>query len=192
MGTAQKKPLYKYEEYLSLEEASDIRSEYYDGEIFDMAGGTEEHSRIISNVIREVGNEIFEKDCSVFEGNLKVRIEAANSTVYPDAMVVCSPIEYDHDRKDIICNPGIVIEVLSEGTAGYDRGGKFRKYQQLPSLQEYVLIEQKEAQVDVFRRNAQGLWILHSFQGLDAVLVLESLNIQVEMARLYHRVQFED
>ncbi len=190
MGTAQKKPFYEYEEYLSLEDESDIRSEYYDGEIYSMAGGTEEHSRIISNVIREVGNAIFDKDYSVFEGNLKVRIEEANSIVYPDAMVVCNPITYDKDRKDFICNPGIVVEVLSEGTAGYDRGGKFRKYQQLNSLKEYVLIEPKEAQVDVFRRNEQGLWILYSFQGLDSVLVLESLDIQVEMSRLYHRVQF--
>ena len=155
-----------------------------------MAGGTEEHSRIIGNLIREAGNAIFDRECSVFEGNLKIRIEEANSTVYPDAMIVCDPIDYYKERTDTITNPVVVFEVLSEGTAGYDRGGKFRKYQQLPSLKEYVLIEQSEAQIDIFRKDDSGVWTLHSWEGLEDSISSEALKIKLALDRIYHRVQF--
>ena len=190
MHSAPKAPLLTYEEYLTQEDQNDFRSEFYDGEVFAMAGGTEEHSRIISNVIREVGNGILDQDCSVFEANLKIRIEEANSTVYPDAMVVCDPIDYDQERRDVIRNPSIVFEVLSKGTAAYDRGGKFHKYQRLSSLQEYILIEQKEARIDVFHRNAKGIWTFNTYAGLESQVRLESLGLELSMKMIYHRVQF--
>ena len=191
MGSKANTPHYSHQQYLELEDQNETRSEYHDGEIFAMAGGTEGHSRIAGNLIREAGNAIFDRECSVFEGNLKIRIEAANSTVYPDAMIVCDPIQYHQDRKDIITNPTIVFEVLSEGTAGYDRGGKFRKYQQLPSLKEYVLIEQSEAQVDLFRKSDSGLWTLHSWAGLEGAVECRSLAIRLPLNGIYHRVPFQ-
>ena len=190
MGTAEKHTRYTYQEYLALEEAADFKSEYYDGEIYAMSGGTRDHNLIGTNVCGELRAALKGKDCSVFSSELRVRIDKAESGVYPDGMVIYGPEAYYQDRADVITNPMVIIEVLSESTKAWDYKGKFRKYEMLPSLQEYVLIEQKEPQVDIFRRNDQGFWVLERYDGLATGVVFHSIGVTVPMKEIYYRVQF--
>ncbi len=159
MSTAEKKVRMSFEEYLLHEENSEFKSEFYGGEVNAMSGGTDAHSLIGTNISGELRSALWEKDCFAFGSDLKVRIDTADAVVYPDVMVICGDREYHHDRKDIVKNPQVVFEVLSKGTEGWDRGGKFRHYQSLPSLKEYILVDQNIAQVDVFRLNAEGFWV---------------------------------
>ena len=157
-----------------------------------MSGGTRNHSVIGANISGELRSALLDRNCTVCNSELMFRIEAADAAVYPDGMVICGPESYYHDRKDVVTNPMVVVEVLSDSTASWDRGGKFRQYELLPSLQEYVLIEQNEPQVDVFRRNEHGLWELERYGGLDELIIFKTLKVEVAMASIYHRVEFPE
>ena len=191
MTSAKKKVKYTYEEYLTLEEQAEYKSEYYQGEIFAMSGGTPEHSLINSNVNRELGNSLKGSDCFVYDSNLKVRVEAADLGAYPDVLVICGPREQYKDRKDIVTNPTLVVEVLSDSTAAYDRGLKFQNYGLLPSLKEYMLVEQDFPLVEVFRRGENSLWVLQRYRGLSAEVEIQSLKVSIPASEIYYGVDFE-
>lgn len=178
-GYCRKKLRHTFAEYLALEEEAVYQSEFSKGKIFPISGGTADHSLIGANCCAELNIGLKEEDCQTFNSELMIRIETAESAVYPDAIVICGPRDYFEGRKNVVTNPIVIVEILSESSASYDRGGKFRKYELLPSLQEYVLIEQKEAQIEVFRRKAQGLWELARNSGLDAKVQLHSLGIEI-------------
>ncbi len=192
MAVPKKKPKFTFEEYLALEEKAANKSEYYQGDIFSIPSGTPEHSLISSNISREMGNALKGKPCLVYDSNLKVRIDAADVASYPDVLVICGEREHFADRKDIVTNPTLIVEVLSEGTAGYDRGTKFQNYGLLPSLQEYVLVEQSHPMVEVFQRNAQGLWVLRRYDGLDSRVDLQSLEVSLAASEIYYGIDFSD
>lgn len=192
MSTSEKKLRYTFEEYLKLGEDAEFKSEFYQGEIFAMSGGTGDHSLIGTNVTRELGNALMGKECLVYGSDLKIRIDAADAGVYPDGMVICGSREYYKDRLDVVMNPTAVIEVLSDGTAAWDRGGKFRQYRLIPSLKEYLVVEQKEAQIDVFRKNDQGLWVLESYRGLGEDVEFQSLGVSIPSKGIYHGVEFQE
>ena len=179
-------------DYLAMENQSDEKHEYHAGEIFGMSGGTLNHSLISMNLGAEARRHVAEKDCRVFDSNLRVWIEAARSFVYPDAMVICGTPNFYQDQQHVITNPKTVFEVLSDSTSAFDRGGKFKKYQTLASLEEYVIVEQTEAAVDVLRRGKQGLWEYESYLGLEAQVQLKSLGISLPMSGIYHKVEFPD
>lgn len=190
MPHPEKKAHYSFEEYLALDAVAEEKTEFYNGEIFDMSGGTRNHSIIGLNINAELRNALKGKDCNVSGNDLKIRIEAANASVFPDGLVICGAEMYYQDRKDIVTNPTVVIEVLSDSTAAWDYTGKFRQYQLLASLKEYVLIEQKEAQVDVFRKNEDGFWFIEGYKGLEAIIEFRSLGISIPMREVYHKVEF--
>lgn len=192
MGVAEKKSKYTIEEYLTLEKENNFKSQYYSGEIFAMSGGTANHSRIAINSARELSISLRDKDCDVFNSDLMVRIEAADSFVYPDLSVVCGQEEFYGENSRILLNPTIIVEVLSETTERFDRGSKFRKYQTIPGLKEYVLIDQWEAQIDVFRPIEDGKWELTTFSGLEAVLELSSISVTVPLSEIYRRVDLQE
>lgn len=172
------------------EELASHKSEFYKGEIFAMPGGTRNHSVIGLNINAELRQALRGKDCFAGNNDLKIRIEEADAGVYPDGLVICGKENYYADRKDIVTNPTVVIEVLSDSTAAWYLGGKFRQYQTLPSLQEYVLIEQNEPQVDVFRRNEQGLWVLEGYEGLDKMVEFKSLGVSIASSEIYYEIEF--
>ena len=122
------------EEYLEFEDASDEKDEYYQGEIFTMAGGTIDHNRVIRNTITSIDQYLKNKTCQLYPSDLKVYIEANSLYTYPDVSIICDAPEFYLDRNDTILNPSVIIEVLSPGTKDYDRGGKFVLYRQIPSL----------------------------------------------------------
>lgn len=175
-------------EYLDIERRAEFKSEFLDGEMFAMAGGSEAHSLIAANLVREVGNRLKGKRCVVFNSDLRVKIEATGLFTYPDLSVVCGPRRFFD--QDTLLNPRLLAEVLSESTEAYDRGKKFEHYRQIPELQEYLLVSQTEPRIEQFTRQPDGHWMLRDASGLKATLELPSLEITLALAEVFANVSF--
>ncbi|WP_448564196.1 Uma2 family endonuclease [Trichothermofontia sp.] len=149
------------EAYLAAEATSPVKHEYRDGKVYAMAGSTDEHNLMAGNLYTLLRGHLRGSGCRAYFADVKARIEAINHYYYPDVMVTCD----DRDRSSSTFKqyPCLIVEVLSDSTEAFDRGDKFTDYRHLASLQEYVLISQTRPQVDVFHRNAEGLWVLHPY-----------------------------
>ena len=175
------------EEYLARERLAESKSEYYDGEIFAMAGSSPEHSLISMNIGRELSHQLFEKPCRVYNSDLKVRATEA-TYAYPDVTVVCGEPEFEDTEADVLVNPTVIVEVISPTTEGWDRGGKFERYRARESLQEYLLVAQDRAHLERYYRQPRGEWLLSVVDSPDGTLSLPSIGCQLELARVYHMV----
>src|SRR2546426_11011230 len=147
-------------EYLELERAAEFKSEFFEGEMFAMAGGTPQHSLIGTNLARELGNRLAGGRCLAYNGDLRIKIEATGLCTYPDLSVICGPLRFAEGTNDTVVNPTMVVEVLSDSTEAYDRGKKFEHYRQIPTLQAYLLVSQKEPRIEQFTRQPDGRWVL--------------------------------
>lgn len=184
-----KDKIYSFEEYLEVEELAPYKNEYRNGLIVPMIPGTIYHGSIIGNIFfhLKMAAKNQNLDVSVHLSMMKVFIEPINHVVYPDGQVVFGKL---NDYKgSAITNPSILIEVLSDETAKYDKGEKFRKYQLLPSFKEYVLIEQDTPVIDVLVKKENGKWEMSSFVGLDDVLELTTLDIKIPLSDIYEDVK---
>ena len=171
-------------EYQRLEEETDTRYEYHDGEVFAMSEAARKHSAIAANVNILLGNSL-PAGCRTFDSDLKVYVEAVNRGFHPDVSVACRPIT-GPEEINAIDNPVLLIEVLSPGTADYDRGQKFWFFSQLSSLREYVLVEQDRWAVETrYRPSADAEWVMAYFEGEQAEVVLRSFDLRVPMAKFY-------
>src|SRR5581483_1767518 len=177
--------IYTPEEYLAREEKSEIRHEYIDGEIYAMAGGSANHNLIIGNTQFALRNALHSKPCKIFTEGMRLRIEARNIYTYPDVMVVCGKIEFQPERNDVILNPTLIVEILSKSTRHYDRTDKFVAYGQIPSLQEYVMIDQDRIYIECFRKTQSKLWTLESYQDENTKMNLQSLDVELPISALY-------
>ena len=166
MGLPRRVPAYSAAEYLRLERAATYRSEFYRGEIFAMAGGSPKHSRLKTNVLTELNNQLKGKPCVPFDSDLRIKCPTGLYT-YPDASVICGELEVDDEHKDTVLNPTLIVEVLSKITEAYDRGKKFDHYRTIPSLREYLLVSQDEPMVQRFLRNDDGTWTMTAVSGMD-------------------------
>jgi len=180
------------EQYLEMERAAEFKSEYFEGQVYAMAGGTYPHATIIANVGRELGQALKQKPCTVTGSDARLRISPAGLCTYPDVMVVCGEAKFADDQRDTLLNPTLIVEVLSKSTEGHDRGFKFVQYRKLDSLREYVLVSTGEPRVEKFLRQQDGQWLLSESVGLDAVCRFESLECQVLVSDIYHRVTLGD
>jgi Uma2 family endonuclease len=183
---------FSVEEYLRLEAEAAEKHEYRDGEIVAMAGGSPEHSLIIANLIGEVRNRLKGSPCRVYDSNLRIRIPRSTLYTYPDLSIICGEPQFDpEDRKrTTILNPRVLVEVLSEGTEAYDRGDKFRRYLQIESLQEYVLLSQSSPFATSYLRRGDGSWLFTPATGLGAVIKLQSVEIELPLAEAYAGITF--
>lgn len=172
-----------YEEYLQRREASEVKLEFVDGVVYAMTGGTVEHARLSANVVGELRNAIGRGHCAVFSGDLAIRVDETNRTTYADAVVICGSDRVSEIDHNAITNPTIIVEVLSPSTEASDRGEKFRHYQRLESLQEYVLITQGEPTVEVFQRQGNA-WLLQTY-GAGESLELPSQGVTIEVDAIY-------
>ncbi|MDB5208845.1 MAG: hypothetical protein JWR72_3920 [Flavisolibacter sp.] len=177
------------EDYLLQEEAAEEKHEYVGGNIVAMAGASREHNQIVSNLIREVGSFFKGKGCDIFPSDFRVTTPTAKSYFYPDATIVCGATQMQPDIFDTLLNPVVIFEVISEGTEKIDRGYKFFYYQQIPSLQEYILIDSREYAIEVIRRQSDGLWKFDKYALADKQLHLASINYILSFADVYYRVQ---
>jgi Uma2 family endonuclease len=178
------------EEYLAAERLSKTRSEYLDGGVYPMTGGTANHIRIISNIDTQLNTQLDERSCDVFPIDMKVRLPDSRKFFYPDVVVVCGEVLYHDNRKDIITKPDLVIEVLSPSTEAFDRGEKFKAYQTVESLKEYLLVAQDKPFIEQFVKNEAGKWEYAAAIGLDSSLVLPSIEGTLNLAAVYKRVDF--
>lgn len=178
------------EEYFAYEEGIEGYAEYFDGSIFDMSGGSDNHSLVSLNLSSEIHQALKGTPCRVYNSDFSLAIEKANAFVRPDVWVICGPSEYSHQRTDRAKNALMVAEVLSESTSNYDRSGKFSRYRMVPSLREYVLIEQDHQQVDIYFLNDQGIWEFNSVSGEENVVRFQSLNISIALKDIYANVTF--
>lgn len=150
---------------MRLEEMSNVRHEYMDGEIFAMAGGTPEHGGICANTIALLSAQLAGRRCRVFTSDVRVRVRATGLDTYPDVSVVCGAVERDPRDPQALANPVVLVEVTSTSTEGYDRGEKLEHYKQIPSLREVVIVSHTERRLDRWRREDDGRWTLESTTG---------------------------
>ncbi|HAX78943.1 MAG TPA: hypothetical protein DCY88_24730 [Cyanobacteria bacterium UBA11372] len=177
------------EEYLAGEEISPIKHEYIRGEVYAMAGANDAHVTIAGNIFALLRNHLRGSGCRVFISDMKASIETADIFYYPDVMVTCD--ERDRATPNFKKYPCLIVEVLSQSTEAFDRGDKFADYQQIETLQEYVVISQKRQRVECFRRNAEGFWVLHTYnQGSEVHLA--SVNFHISIDALYEDVSFAE
>ena len=171
-----------------MERAAEFKSEYDDGVILAMAGASYRHNSIVmalgGSLLSRLGNR-----CTVLGSDMKVRVLNPARFFYPDVSVVCDRPQFADDERDVLLNPLIVVEILSESTEHYDRGRKFRSYQQIESLQEYLLVSQAEALVEQFQREA-GRWVYTKSEGLEATVSLPVLGCELPLREIYAQVDF--
>ncbi|MCY7349280.1 MAG: Uma2 family endonuclease [Cytophagaceae bacterium] len=190
MGEPAIKYTFTIEEYLEREKTSLVKHEYHEGEIFAMAGSTPRHSRITTNTTRELGNALSGTACLEYNSDLQIAT-SRQKFVYPDASVVCGELSTYEENPLASNNPVLIVEVLSDSTAAYDRTGKFMRYRQIPTFREYVLIEQGFPFVEVRTKLEDETWQIRIYEGLSETVVLKGIDVQIPMARLYSGVVFD-
>ncbi len=173
------------QEYLAAERQSETKHEFLDGELFAMAGGTRRHSRIAVNVASALNQRLAGKPCQVFNSDMRLKIEATGLYAYPDVQVSCGRLRFEEAEEDTLLNPKIIVEVLSDSTAAWDRGGKFWHYRHLDSLTDYVLVSQDAWQVEHYTRQSNGQWLFETLEGAKAVLSLPSIKARVPLLEVY-------
>ena len=178
------------EEYLQMEEKSDIKHEYIDGEIYAMAGASDPHVTVALNLASSLRSHVRGSGCRVYISDMKAQIEKLNRYYYPDVMVTCD--ERDKETSGSKKYYSLIVEVLSESTESFDRGDKFADYQLVETLQEYVLINTKRRRVECFRRSTQGLWILQTYTPEQQSFELKSIGFEGTIEDLYEDVVFEN
>ncbi len=188
--TDQEKQYYTPEEYLALEEKAEYKSEYYDGLIIPMAGGTTNHNQIALNCIVALTTALKQQNYRVFMSDVRLWIPEMRYYKYPDIMVIAGQPEYYSDRKDTITNPQVVIEVLSNSTQAYDRDEKFKVYRTIPAFQEYILIDQTSVSIDQYFKTANKRWSLYEYDDEETELSFKSFDFQISLADLYDKVEF--
>lgn len=150
---------YTYAEYVALERQSPTKHEFLEGEIYAMAGGSEEHSALAAEVLRALGNGVGDRPCRVHTADLRIYVEAAGLATFPDGSVVCGPLE-QHPPSPIATalNPAVLVEVTSDSSEEYDLGGKLEFYRTIPSLSDYVIVSHRERRITVHSRDGNGAW----------------------------------
>lgn len=176
------------EEYLALERKAEFKSEYMDGVVYAFAGASPRHNLIVANIIITLGGQLKGRSCKVYPSDLKVRTPNAKSFFYPDVSVVCGAEEFVDEERDVILNPTLVVEVSSEATTAFDRGKKFLSYQQIPSLQEYLLVSQDEPLVEGYARQGNDTWLYTKVTGLEGILTLPSIECELALKDVYDKV----
>jgi Uma2 family endonuclease len=191
MNTA---PILKYtaEEYLALEEKSLEKHEFYQGEIFAMAGASIEHNQVVKNTLFTIEEHLRKSSkCQIFPSDLKIHSLGNSLYTYPDLSIICGEIEILENNKNVVTNPTVLIEVLSESTQDYDRGGKFKLYRDILSLKEYMLISSLEILVEKYNKQLEGTWVLHEYKNLEDLVEINSISFSLRVAELYRNVNLE-
>jgi Uma2 family endonuclease len=184
-------------EYLAFEEQAQEKHEFYDGivrplsRLVSMAGGSYEHSVVISNTLRAIGNRLEGSGCRALDSNIRVKPRQSTRYSYPDVTILCGEPEFDAEAggRTTINNPLAVVEVLSQGTENFDRTKKLQRYQLIDSLREYVLIETNQAFVQTLFRDDNQQWVFSSSSGLHASVALRSLGIELPLAEIYRDIR---
>jgi Uma2 family endonuclease len=179
-------------EYLEFERRSEIKHEYFDGEIFAMSGAKRNHNKITTNLSGLVWQHLKGKNCENYANDMRVFVPETGLYTYPDLVVVCGKPIFQDDVFDTLLNPVLLIEVLSETTESYDRGKKFQHYRSIESLQEYVLVAQDEARIEKYVRRGDGFWLLSEAVGMSAEIEFSSIECLIALREVYDKINFSE
>jgi Uma2 family endonuclease len=172
--------------YLAWEDQQAEKHEYLRGEVFAMVGARREHVVVAGNLYAALKQRLRGGPCQAYVSDLKLRVEAADAYFYPDVMVSCDP--RDHAASQFVAHPTLIVEVLSESTAAFDRGDKFAAYRTLPSLQEYVLVDIQARRVETFRRTADQDWLFHAYLSGGGDCLFPALGVSVPFDEIFENV----
>lgn len=188
----QPKSQLTFEDWLEAERASlEERTEYVAGEVFAMTGASVEHNAIVVNIASELRTQMKGRPCQVYANDLKVRIRPADAGKYPDLIALCGEHQFQDGRRDVLLNPSLIVEVLSDSTEAYDRGKKFSIYRQIPSLREYLLVSQHQVLVELYSRADDGRWTLADFSAPTDRVPLPSVGCTLSLAEVYDKVELQ-
>ena len=182
---------YTPEEYLTFERASATKHEYLNGNILAIRRVNAQHVLLVTNLVGELGVQLKAGPCNVYSAALRVRTAPTGLYTYPDVIVVCDEPRFSDDQKDTLLNPALIIEVLSESTEDYDRGGKFEQYRTIDSFVEYLLVAQDRPHVEHYTRQADGSWVLCETNSLEEIIHLKSVPCSLRMADIYAKIEFK-
>jgi len=178
-------------EYLAWERAGTTKHEYYAGTIIALAGSSEAHNLITTNLITTLNTHVANRPCKVYPSDMRLRIPHTKTYTYPDITVVCGPSEFDDAEFDTLLNPLVLIEILSPATERNDRGRKFHQYQTIPTVREYILVEQDEHRVDQYIKQDDGSWIFRAHIAPTSTCLIESLDCAIPLHVMYHKVDLD-
>ncbi|EAZ88215.1 Uma2 family endonuclease [Crocosphaera chwakensis] len=181
---------FSIEEYLKQEEKAESKSEYIDGQIIPMTGGTINHNQIVGNIYAELHFAFKKLDYRVYVENVRLWIPEKRICTYPDIMVIKDEPIYYENRKDTILNPSLIIEVLSPSTQNYDKEGKFAAYRTIKTLKEYVLISQTQISGEKFVKTGNKQWLFQEYHQEDQQIDLELNDMSLNFSEIYHKVEF--
>ena len=187
MATAAAQTYFTPEEYLALERKAHCKSEYLSGHIIAMAGASFTHNLIKADTVTVLNNRLRSQNCVAISSDMRVRPSPRDSYVYPDVVVVCGEPQFEDEAFDTLLNPIVIVEVLSPSTEAYDRGEKFTRYKQLPSLKEYVLISQDKVQVEHYHRHGEK-WRLNAYRAIEDVVFFPAIGCALPLRDIYARV----
>lgn len=183
---------YTLAEYRRLEESANERHEYHDGKIVSMTGATLEHSAISGNIYALLRSALKKTRFKPFNSDLRIWVPQYHRGVYPDVMVIEGKPIFNDQRRDEIINPKLIVEVLSRSTEANDRGDKFMYYRAIPEFSEYLLVSQYHPWIDQYTKMASGDWLMHSCDGLDASIELQTVGVQLSLADIYEEIAFTE
>lgn len=183
---------YTPEEYLALEEAAEYKSEYHDGQIIPMTGGTTTHNQIAGNLYLSLRLGLKGQESDVFIGDVRLWIPEVRCYTYPDIMVIAGQPKYYDNRQDTVTNPQVIIEVLSKSTRNYDRGDKFDYYKTIPTFQEYILIEQSSVKIVQYVKTEAKRWLYREYDEEDTALSFNGFELEVPLMDIYEKVDFTE
>ncbi len=187
MSSLAAQTVFTPEEYLVSERKATLKSEYLNGEILSMSGASLAHTRITADMVTELNIQLRGRECEVISNDMRVKTGPKGAYFYPDVVVFCGEPQFEDNVFDTLLNPILVIEVLSPSTEVYDRGEKFRHYQELTSLQEYILVSQDRIRVEQYRL-LKTQWVQTEFHVLEDVLILASIGCRLPLQDIYRRV----
>lgn len=172
-------------EYLAFEREANDRHEYYKGEIFLMSGASFKHNIIEDNIRGTIHAFLKGSDCRSFGSNLRVHVPKNTLYTYPDILIVCNKPEFVDGEFDTLLNPKVIIEILSQSTANYDRGAKFNLYREIDSLKEYILIDSTSIHFVSYKKNSNSTWTLYESKDLKDLFFIESISLQIPLSEVY-------
>jgi Uma2 family endonuclease len=196
--SAQLNYLYTPQEYLLLERSAFEKHEYFQGELFTMAGASNNHNIISINIIGSLRRKLQQQGCRLYANDMRTRVSTSHYT-YPDIVVVCGKPEFLDNAFDTLLNPVVIMEILSDSTKEYDRTRKFDHYRTIPSLREYVLLEQDMVRVERYSRienphvpPERTLWAFQAITTIEESLTLQSVDCTVPLTEIYEDIEFEE
>lgn len=190
MGEAALKKYYTVEEYFELDNNSEVRFEYYNGEIFAMAGTTKIHNDIVFNVNSLVRRKFKPRGCGIYAESVKLEVIERSYYPYPDVVLTCH--SFDKMEEYLVKYPSFIVEVLSKSTETYDRGFKLKRYKTIPSLKYYMIISQYECGIELYGRiEKSDVWTYQTFESMDDVINLPEIDFEMKVAEIYENIVFQ-